>query len=193
MSQSTYIATVERQRNHPSRQGSESSTGSPRTVGNTSAPRAPYAEDAREPRLREAGDAEVDIELSNLNQRGVRQRHSIAQQPVSAAETRDQSLNESPDTARPIYAGRDWAQASGLDHNVRQRDVQMGGRPEDVRSEMTNLDRRDLGMFDVAALILNKQIGTGIFTTPGLVLSLTGNKTISVIMWFFGGVWAFLR
>jgi hypothetical protein len=62
-----------------------------------------------------------------------------------------------------------------------------------VRSEQTFLQRRDLGMFDVAALIINKQIGTGIFTTPGLVLSLTGSKTISIVMWFCGGIWAFLR
>ncbi|KAH8744408.1 amino acid/polyamine transporter I, partial [Hyaloscypha finlandica] len=52
--------------------------------------------------------------------------------------------------------------------------------------------RRDLGVIDVAALIINKQIGTGIFTTPGLVLSLTGSKTTSIIMWFCGGIWAFL-
>lgn len=62
-----------------------------------------------------------------------------------------------------------------------------------VRSEQTFLQRRDLGMFDVAALIINKQIGTGIFTTPGLVLSLTGSKTTSIVMWFCGGIWAFLR
>jgi hypothetical protein len=62
-----------------------------------------------------------------------------------------------------------------------------------VRSEQTYLQRRDLGMFDVAALIINKQIGTGIFTTPGLVLSLTGSKTTSIVMWFCGGIWAFLR
>lgn len=62
-----------------------------------------------------------------------------------------------------------------------------------VRSEQTFLQRRDLGMLDVAALIINKQIGTGIFTTPGLVLSLTGSKTVSIVMWFCGGIWAFLR
>jgi hypothetical protein len=66
-------------------------------------------------------------------------------------------------------------------------------RSNDVRSERTHLQRRDLDIFDVAALIINKQIGTGIFTTPGLVLSLTGSKTTSIIMWFCGGIWALLR
>lgn len=65
-------------------------------------------------------------------------------------------------------------------------------RSNDNRSEKTHLQRRDLGVFDVAALIINKQIGTGIFTTPGLVLSLTGSKTTSIIMWFCGGIWALL-
>jgi hypothetical protein len=65
-------------------------------------------------------------------------------------------------------------------------------RSVSVRSESTYLQRRDLGVIDVAALIINKQIGTGIFTTPGLVLSLTGSKTTSIIMWFCGGIWAFL-
>jgi hypothetical protein len=55
------------------------------------------------------------------------------------------------------------------------------------------LEERDLNMFDVAALIINKMIGTGIFTTPGLVLSLTGNKKVSIVMWFCGGIWSFLR
>jgi hypothetical protein len=62
-----------------------------------------------------------------------------------------------------------------------------------LRSEHTFIPRRDLGLFDVAALIINKQIGTGIFTTPGLVLSLTGSKTTSTILWFCGGIWSFLR
>lgn len=62
----------------------------------------------------------------------------------------------------------------------------------DVRSEHTFIQRRDLGVLDVAALIINKQIGIGIFTTPGLVLGLTGNKTISTVLWFCGGFWALI-
>lgn len=61
------------------------------------------------------------------------------------------------------------------------------------RTEQTTVDRKDLGMWDVAALIINKQLGTGIYTTPGLVLSLTGSKTISLGLWLVGGIWAMLR
>ena len=53
-----------------------------------------------------------------------------------------------------------------------------------IRSEQTTLQGRDLGMFDVAALIINKQIRSDIFTTAGPGLSLTGNKMTSLVMWF---------
>jgi hypothetical protein len=62
-----------------------------------------------------------------------------------------------------------------------------------VRTQFTIIPRRDLGLFDVAALIINKQIGAGIFTTPGLVLSLTQSKTIATVLWVCGGLWSFLR
>ncbi|KIW06544.1 uncharacterized protein PV09_02974 [Verruconis gallopava] len=70
-----------------------------------------------------------------------------------------------------------------------------GGRhyPESVWSEShTNVPRRNLTAFDVAALIFNKMVGTGIFTTPGAVLSLTGSKQLSIGLWAVGGVYTFI-
>ncbi|KAF1925388.1 uncharacterized protein M421DRAFT_423716 [Didymella exigua CBS 183.55] len=49
-----------------------------------------------------------------------------------------------------------------------------------------------LTILDVAALILNKQIGTGIFTTPGAVLLSTGSKGLSVALWTIGGFWTLI-
>jgi hypothetical protein len=60
-------------------------------------------------------------------------------------------------------------------------------------TERVYLEPQDLGILDVAALIINKMIGTGIFTTPGIVLQATGNKNIALSMWVVGGVWTFLR
>ncbi|KUL89231.1 hypothetical protein ZTR_03751 [Talaromyces verruculosus] len=57
----------------------------------------------------------------------------------------------------------------------------------DTVSDVTVVTR-SLRTWDVAALIINKMIGTGIFTTPGVVLSLTGSKSISIILWVVGGV-----
>jgi amino acid transporter len=51
---------------------------------------------------------------------------------------------------------------------------------------------RTLGTLDVSALILNKMVGTGIFTVPGLVLELTGSKGVSVGFWVLGGVYSIL-
>ena len=52
---------------------------------------------------------------------------------------------------------------------------------------------QDLGTWNVAALIMNKMIGTGIFTAPGLILSLTGSKSISIVLWIVGGIYSMLR
>lgn len=80
--------------------------------------------------------------------------------------------------------------ATGFDNGVSR---EIPADSSSIRTENTHLRRRDLGLLDVAALIINKQIGTGIFTTPGIVLGLTGSKSISLVLWLCGGLWAFLR
>ena len=52
---------------------------------------------------------------------------------------------------------------------------------------------RHIGTLGVAALIMNKMIGTGIFTTPGTILFLTGSKSISIVLWIIGGIYSMLR
>lgn len=52
--------------------------------------------------------------------------------------------------------------------------------------------RANLSIPDVAALVLNKQIGTGIFSTPGLVLASTRSKELSIALWSVGGLWTIL-
>lgn len=59
-------------------------------------------------------------------------------------------------------------------------------------SESTNVPRRNLRVHDVAGLILNKVVGSGIFTTPGLVLALTKHKPTSIFLWLIGGIHAML-
>lgn len=54
------------------------------------------------------------------------------------------------------------------------------------------LPKARLTVFDVAALVLNKQIGTGIFTTPGTVLLSTQSKGLSVGLWTLGGFWTLM-
>lgn len=47
--------------------------------------------------------------------------------------------------------------------------------------------------WDVGALILNKMIGSGIFTTPPLVLLYTGSGGIALGLWIGGFVYTILR
>jgi len=52
-------------------------------------------------------------------------------------------------------------------------------------------DRR-MSLWDVVTLNLNSIIGTGIFTTPGLILVLTRSKIMTLALWFAGGIYALL-
>ncbi|KAK0701228.1 amino acid/polyamine transporter I, partial [Lasiosphaeris hirsuta] len=45
-----------------------------------------------------------------------------------------------------------------------------------------------LGRPDIACLILNRTIGTGIFAQPSNVLFLTGSPAVAIILWVFGGL-----
>jgi hypothetical protein len=50
-----------------------------------------------------------------------------------------------------------------------------------------------LGPFDVFSLIVNKMIGTGIYTAPTTVLLLTGDKQLSLGLWAVGFVFTIMR
>lgn len=43
-----------------------------------------------------------------------------------------------------------------------------------------------LTSFDVFAFVVNKEVGTGIFTAPSLVLALTGSREKAIILWAVG-------
>ncbi|MCJ1347406.1 hypothetical protein MMC31_005631, partial [Peltigera leucophlebia] len=50
-------------------------------------------------------------------------------------------------------------------------------------------ETRRLGYFSVAALIINRMIGTGIFSTPSSVLSGTGgSKGAALFLWVLGSI-----
>ena len=43
-----------------------------------------------------------------------------------------------------------------------------------------------LGVLDITALIINKVVGTGIFTAPVVVLLYTQEKWVALLLWFLG-------
>ncbi|OWP00042.1 hypothetical protein B2J93_8613 [Marssonina coronariae] len=49
-----------------------------------------------------------------------------------------------------------------------------------------------LDTWDIACLIINKMIGTGIFTTPASVVVLVGSKYGALLLWLFGAVYSFI-
>jgi hypothetical protein len=58
--------------------------------------------------------------------------------------------------------------------------------------ETMKVESRQLSTIDIACLILNKMVGTGIFTTPGYVLALTHGKGLSLFFWAAGGAYVIL-
>lgn len=64
--------------------------------------------------------------------------------------------------------------------------------PEDTNRGRVNYkpipEKRMLGYMSTAALIINKMIGTGIFSMPSSVLASTGSKGASLFLWVTGGL-----
>ena len=49
-----------------------------------------------------------------------------------------------------------------------------------------------LDRWDVAALIINQMVGSGIFTSPPLVLMYTQNKAVAMTFWILGLMYTYL-
>ena len=52
---------------------------------------------------------------------------------------------------------------------------------------------RFMGKWEVAALIINKVFGTGIFTAPVVVLGYTHDKGEALLLWFLGLIFTWGR
>ncbi|KAF4510261.1 hypothetical protein G6O67_002163 [Ophiocordyceps sinensis] len=50
---------------------------------------------------------------------------------------------------------------------------------------------RKLGVLGTVFLILNRMVGTGVFSTPSSIFAATGSVGISLILWLVGGILAF--
>ncbi|KAI5777735.1 amino acid/polyamine transporter I [Geopyxis carbonaria] len=70
-----------------------------------------------------------------------------------------------------------------------------GGRGPEIVAENEQVfaydDSRKLGITSSVFLILNKMIGTGIFSTPSSIYAATGNVGVSIILWIVGGIITF--
>ncbi|KAF2196989.1 amino acid transporter [Delitschia confertaspora ATCC 74209] len=52
-------------------------------------------------------------------------------------------------------------------------------------------DSRKMGVTGAVFLILNKMIGTGIFSTPSGIFAATGSVGVSIVLWIIGGIITF--
>lgn len=100
----------------------------------------------------------------------------------------------------PSYGRPDLALKSPVQQNVQQScgshipaldddNASVVAAPVIIRKET----RRDLHALDVACLIINKMVGTGIFAGPFSVLQATNNKRIAIVLWIIGFVYTLLR
>ncbi|KAL2259540.1 hypothetical protein VTK26DRAFT_6764 [Humicola hyalothermophila] len=68
-------------------------------------------------------------------------------------------------------------------------DVEVGELTEE--SKYAYDDSRKLGITGAVFLILNKMIGTGIFSTPSSIFAATGSVGVSLMLWVIGGFLTF--
>jgi hypothetical protein len=61
------------------------------------------------------------------------------------------------------------------------------------RVEPVDLPARPLNKWDVASLIINKMIGTGIFTAPPTVLLMAGSPGLAFGLWILGFAYTIVR
>lgn len=66
----------------------------------------------------------------------------------------------------------------------------IAGSAEQGEEQFIIADSQKIGVTGAVFLILNKMIGTGIFSTPSSIFALTGSVGISLMMWLLGGILA---
>jgi len=120
-------------------------------------------------------------EQPSTPQFGVRPTQHVSQGGfgITATETQHTELTQ-PETQATA------TESTSVDgtHGIRSRAPDPDDNDQDIQP---TLDR-----WDVAALIINKIVGTGIFTGPPLVLIYTQSKAEAMSLWILGLVYTYL-
>ena len=108
------------------------------------------------------------------------------------------SSNVSPDEFRPVtLPGQQLSQASQAPDSqvegtaVEMQSLEEAGGHSPLQGDVEII--RPLNKWDVAALILNKMVGAGIYTAPPTVLLLTGSKAEALVLWILGFLYTMIR
>lgn len=83
-----------------------------------------------------------------------------------------------------VKDGTGHVHESHRDELLDDRDAEVG----EVKQENTYAydDSRKMGITGAVFLILNKMIGTGIFSTPSSIFAATGSVGVSLMLWVIG-------
>ncbi|KAF9005181.1 amino acid/polyamine transporter I [Cyathus striatus] len=85
---------------------------------------------------------------------------------------------------RPLLAGGVDEQSESSNYGAISDRSASVERPKDENG----LRKRQIGVFSAMFIIFNRIIGTGIFATPSMILSLSGSVGLSLIMWVIGAL-----
>ena len=80
-------------------------------------------------------------------------------------------------------------QAQGVGDNAFDQDHHNHGQA-DIRQPVVLRTAGPLTTFDVFSFIVNKVVGTGIFTAPPMVLALTGDWRVAITLWAVAFLWS---
>lgn len=116
------------------------------------------------------------------------------QLPLDSFEMSDQTHMELPTSTFRFQDPQTAAdeRSDDAEHGSTKNAIRSRTQAGTIYTEDRDLKRR-LGVLDVAALIMNKMIGAGFFTTPGTVLFLTQSKRLSIVLWVLGGIYSMMR
>ncbi|KAI2617887.1 amino acid transporter [Hypoxylon sp. NC1633] len=70
-------------------------------------------------------------------------------------------------------------------------DEEYASSSSDEVQQFAYSDSRKIGVTGAVFLILNKMIGTGVFSTPSSIFAATGSVGVSIILWVIGGLLTF--
>ncbi|KAL6252611.1 hypothetical protein RBB50_000330 [Rhinocladiella similis] len=135
-----------------------------------------------------------------INAQDYENSNAVVPLQIDDPDTTVPSIDNSHDAARPQKATLNDGRSSMKFKVATERDEMTlsmqrshSRQDSDQYSETeTIVPRRNLTVLDVASLIFNKMVGTGIFTTPGAVLGYTRSKPVSLALWLVGGVFTLL-
>ncbi|KDQ60363.1 hypothetical protein JAAARDRAFT_152940 [Jaapia argillacea MUCL 33604] len=95
------------------------------------------------------------------------------------------AIDASPSESEPLLSRRSLRR--GLDDDFTPEDIDPTGL-EDAEQSKDSGSRRQMGLVSAIFMIFNRIIGTGIFSTPSVILRSSGSVGVALVMWVVGAL-----